>query len=156
VKLYPAGGERDTLLGWVLCRAAGGLSPDLSGVRRVATRAGVVLVLVCHEAALFSGRSRAVLKDELGLLLRRHFLEQARLQPAARYALLATHWLGARSGPTFRDAARYLAEEVGLTAVITTFAPRADLEGVARRSPVQGPRAERVATLLVEDTWGEA
>ncbi len=78
VKLYPAGGEKDTLLGWALCRAADAVPPDLAQARRASTRAGVVLPLVCHEAAIFSGRSRAVLKDALGLRIRRHFLEQAR------------------------------------------------------------------------------
>jgi hypothetical protein len=102
VKLYPASGERGTLLGWTLCRAEGGIPIELAAGRRAATRAGVVLVLACHEAAIFSGRSRAVLKDELGLLLRRYFLEQVRLEPAARYAFWPrTGWgpaRGRRSG----------------------------------------------------------
>jgi hypothetical protein len=51
------------------------------------------------------------------------------------------------------DAARHLAKEYGLTSVVTSFTPREELEAVAARYSVQGPRAERVATLLVEDTW---
>lgn len=156
VKLYPAGGERDTLLGWALCRAADGVPPELVQGRRASTRAGIILPLVCHEAAIFSGRSRAVLKDDLGLRVRRHFLEQAGLEPRPRFVLIATHWLGTGSGPTFRDAARYLADEMRATVVTTTFAPRGELEEVARQFRVQGPDAERAATLLVEDTWGEA
>jgi hypothetical protein len=81
LKLYPAGGEKDTLLGWALCQDAGGIPHNLRGVHRMQTAAGVVLVLVCHEAAIFSGRSRAVLKYELGLRLRRYFTEQARRSP---------------------------------------------------------------------------
>jgi hypothetical protein len=155
VKLYPAGSEKDTLLGWALCRAADGVLPELIQGHRVSTRVGIMLLLVCHEAAIFSGRSRAVLKDDLGLRVRRHFLEQAAVEPRPRYALMATHWLGTASGPTFRDAARYLAEETGVTTVTTSFAPCGQLEDVARRFPVQGPNADRVVTLLVEDTWGE-
>jgi len=114
-----------------------------------------VLVLVCHEAVIFSGRSRAVLKDQLGLRIRQHFMEQAEIEPRPRYVLMATHWLGAGSGPTFLDAARYIADEMDATVITTAFAPREELEDVAHRFPVQVPEADKVATLLLEDTWSD-
>jgi hypothetical protein len=115
----------------------------------------VVLVLVCHEAVLFSARSRAVLKDELGIRIREHLLKQAKADPPPRYILMATHWLSKTAGPVFLDAARFLAAETGATAITTCFAPSHELDAVAQRFCVQGTNAERVATLSVEDTPGE-
>lgn len=92
------------------------------------------------------------LRDELGLQIRQHYLEQTAQDPRPRYVLMATHWLSASSGPTFHDAARYLADKMHCTVVTTCFAPLDQLEKVADRFPVQGPDEGKVATLLIEDT----
>lgn len=64
-----------------------------------------------------------MLKDELSLRIYQHFMEQAEQDPRPRYVLMATHWLGTGSGPTFRDATRYLADRLSCTMVTTCFAP---------------------------------
>ncbi len=63
------------------------------------------------------------LKSQVGLKVRQHLFDQVLAKPKPRYLLAATHWLGVGSGPTFRDAGRYLAEETEATVITTTFAP---------------------------------
>jgi hypothetical protein len=108
---------------------------------------------ILQDIAAFVGPTRAVLASPAGMVTTAIPWHDYSL--ASRHILVATHWLGAESGPTFGDAARYLAEETGATVVTTTCSPRWELEHVATRFPVVGPDAEKVVTLLVEDTWVE-
>lgn len=154
VKLYPAGDEAAWLVGWLLASAQGGVPPELAVTRRVPTAAGLFLVLVCNDACLFSGRSRATLEDATGLAVRDHLDQAASAEPRPDFALLATHHQETvRSGGVFKNAAARLVEETGVTAVTTTFAPAALLEEVAWAFSVRGRRRDEVVTLLVEDTW---
>ena len=68
---------------------------------------------------------------------------------------MATHWLGTASGPTFRDAARYLADNLATTVVTTTFSRGSNWRTWPDGFQCKGLNAQRVVTLLVEDTWGE-
>ncbi len=158
VKLYPAGGEAKSLAGWRIVRATGGVPDDLSQARCVQTATGPVLVLVCHDACLLSGRSQSRATDPLRLMIRDHFRQVAQATGAKRpaFTLLATHWwaASARSGTIFKDAARRIADQTGSTVVTTTCAPRESLDDVARWSRTRGERAGEVVTLVVEDTWG--
>jgi hypothetical protein len=155
VKLYPAGGEADTLAGWRIVRAMGRVPDELTQTRCVQTAAGRVLVLVCHDACLFSARSLSKVTDPVRVMIREHFDQAAAATGANRpaFTLIATHWWGAsaRSGTIFKDAARRIADETGSTVVTTTCAPRESLEDVAGWSKTQGERADEVVTLVVED-----
>jgi hypothetical protein len=149
VKLHPANGiENSGLLGWVVCRVLGSIPPEFEQSRRVLTRAGDFLVLVCHEAVIFTGRSR--LKDPTKLLVRNYLRGQAIAGPRPDFTLIATHCLTRRSGPAFKDAASKLADLTRGTIVTTMFAPRGELDLVAQKFPVVGPQASRVATLFIE------
>jgi hypothetical protein len=152
LKLYPNDGESAWLVGWLLASAQGGVPAELAAARRVQTAAGLFLVLVCHDACLFSARSRARLEDVTGLAVREHFDQAATAQPRPDFVLLATHHQGTvRSGGIFKNVAALLAEETG-AAVTTTFAPATALEEIAWRFPTRGRRADEVVTVLVEDT----
>ncbi|MFL5241558.1 MAG: hypothetical protein ACJ8FY_05575 [Gemmataceae bacterium] len=158
VKLYPAGDERDSLIGWRICNALRRVPEDLAKARRVQTSLGTILVLVCNDAAIFSARSRSNLGNSLGLAIRDHFTEQSRAEPRPAYILIATHWQGTNpktgrwSGEAFRQAANYLTKETGATVVTTMRTPRQEFALAADRFPIVGPRSEKVATLLVSDT----
>jgi hypothetical protein len=158
IKIYPTSGERPTLAGWQVCTALKRIPEDLASGRRMHTAAGTVLVLVCNDAAIFGARSKSNLGSKLGLAIRQHFLDQARKDPRPKYILIATHWQGKRrktsrwSGEPFRQAAQYLADETGATVVTTMRSPRPQLAEAAGRFSVVGPRADKVASLLVEDT----
>lgn len=156
VKLYPAGGEAESLAGWRIVRATGGVPDELAQARCVQTAAGPVLVLVCHDACLFSARSQSKVTDPLRLVIRDHLYQVAQATGAKKpaYTLLATHWwaASARSGTMFKDAARRIADETCSTVVTTTCAPRESLDDVASRSRTRGERADEVVTLVVEDT----
>lgn len=155
MKLYPTGEEAVTLLGWKACQNEGGVANHLAQCRRISTGAGHVLVLVCNDAGVFSGRSRTNAKDPLRLAIRAHFTEQATALPPVDYVLIATHHQTYTSGNSFQNAASYLAELTGATIVMTMRSPRTELDAVASRFWVRGPRTDRVATLIVEDTWSE-
>jgi hypothetical protein len=118
------------------------------------TSVGVVLVLVCHELVLFSGRSIKNLRDDVGLAMRKQFAQAATCKPKPRYIVVPTHWqdVKPRSGIPFRDAASKLAMETGATVVLTMRSPKKSLGAAARLYDVHGEREGRVATLLVEDT----
>lgn len=153
VKLYPIEDEKPSLIGWKICEELCRVPEKLSPARRVQTGVGLVLVLVCNDAAIFGARSRANLKLELKKAIRTHFLQQSVEEPRPAYILIATHWqAGASGGNAFRQAADYLCAETGSTAVITMRAPRAELRAAAHHFEVEGPRKEKVATLLVRDT----
>ncbi len=152
IKLYPAGAESESLIGWHFCSTEGRIPDELALGRRVQTSVGAILVLVCNDAAIFSARSRSNLRDPLKLSIRQHFLDRANIEPIPSYILIATHWNSSRSGESFRQAASYLNAETGATVVITTRAPRDELASVASRFGIVGPRSEKVATLLVRDT----
>ncbi len=150
VKLYPIGEETETLIGWRMAQAARAVPAELAPARLIRTRAGSVLALVCHDACLFSARSRARLSGRVSIRIREHFEEAAATGPD--FTLIANHWQRPpRSGVTFKNAARVLAEEWKTTAVTTLFAARELLEEAARRFPVLGPRKDEVVTLVVED-----
>lgn len=154
IKLYPNNGESATLAGWLLTEAIGEVPVELTQARRIRTTAGMVLTLVCHDACLFSSRSRANLRDQTGLRIRAHFEEAAVAEPIPKFALLATHIQeSTRSGGIFKNAAAALVENAGLTAVTTMFTPKDMLEEMARSFPPLGDRADKVVTVLVEDTW---
>jgi hypothetical protein len=150
VKFYPADHEKTTLLSWLACQSEGDIPADLAPARRVLTRVGVFLVLVCNDAVLFSGRSRSLLSDELKVRIRAHFTTPSDSEARLRFALMAMHWQDSKTGNIFRNAAYRISEDLGCTTVPTTFAPRDDLAAVAHRFPVQGQDAAKVATLLVE------
>jgi hypothetical protein len=158
IKLYPAGAESESLIGWQLCRAQGRVPDELAEARRVQTSVGTILVLVCNDAAIFSARSRSNLHDPLKRSIRQHFLDQANIEPKPSYILLATHWQGTNpaterwSGEAFRQAAKYLSEETAATVVTTTRAPGHELDMAANRFGIVGPRSEKVVTILVRDT----
>jgi hypothetical protein len=161
VKLYPTKEERATLAGWRLCEAQSQIPNELTLSRRVRTAAGTVLVLVCNDATIFLGRSRSNIKSDLRLAIRRHFMEQALAEPRPEYVLIATHWHGTNPktgrwwGDTFRQAADYLTSLTGATVVTTMRAPLRELSTAAHRFGVIGQRADKVATLLVQDTFEE-
>ena len=98
--------------------------------------------------------SLANLKSDLGLCIREHFRNALMTEPRPAYILMATHWNGKRGGEAFRTAAQYLSERSGATVVFTMRTPKSDLESTAERFESLGPRADKVATLLVEDTLG--
>jgi hypothetical protein len=158
VKVYPTADERPSLVGWRICNSNGGVPKELTIARRVRTAAGMVLVLVCNDGAVFSARSRSNLGNSLGLAIRRHFMDQLLAEPRPEYVLIATHWQGTNpktdrwSGEAFRQAADYLANQSGATVVTTLRAPMRELSEAACRFCVVGPRADKVATLLVKDT----
>jgi hypothetical protein len=160
-KLYPTEGERRSLLGWRLCKSLERVPEELTLARRIHTAAGMFLVLVCNDATLLKGYSRKPLKDPMKLRIRQHLLDQAMDKPRPEYILIATHWQGTNpetgkwSGDGFRQAADYLAAQTGATVVTTMRAPLQELAPAACRFPVVGPRAEKVATLLVRDTTNE-
>jgi hypothetical protein len=165
VKVYPASGEEQSLIGWRLCKVRGAVPDELAPARRVHTAAGVILVLVCYDATLLRDLDsfRRSLTDNVKLQIRQHLLDQALVEPCPRYIMIATHWqetnpeTGRWSGESFRQAARYLAELTGATVVTTMRSPPEELALAARRFGVIGPRAQKVATLLVWDTAdGEA
>jgi hypothetical protein len=116
-----------------------------------------VLVLLCHDAGLFSARSQSKVTDPLRLVIRDHFHQAAQATGAKRpaFTLLATHWwaASARSGTMFKDVARRIADQTGSTVVTTTCASRESLDDVASRSRTRGEHAGDVVTLIVEDTW---
>ena len=58
-KLYPAGDESESLIGWHICWSEDRVPNELATARRVQTSVGTILVLVCNDAAIFSARSRA-------------------------------------------------------------------------------------------------
>jgi hypothetical protein len=156
VKLYPSpGGESGSLLGWAACCHAAGVPEELVPGRRVRTHVGDFLALVCFDAGVFSGRSRALTTDPVRLAVRSHFVREAGGDTPVDYVLIATHHQMGASGKSFQNAASHLAESTGATVVTTMFAPRDELDLVATRFRVLGPRADRVVTLLVEDTLGE-
>lgn len=113
------------------------------------------MILVCHEAILFSGRSQTDLKDDLAISIREGLTRGAKNEPRPRYIVVLTHWQDGRwrSGKTFAAAGAALAEETGSTVVMTMRAPKENLQTAAERFAVLGPNADRVATLLVEDTY---
>jgi hypothetical protein len=150
IKVYPS--ENGYLLGWLLCEDAGEMLPDLFQGHIAQTSAGTILVLVCHELVLFSGRSESNLSNGLGLAIRERYRKAATTDPRPRYIVVPTHWQDARTGGSFINAASELAAESEATVVMTMRAPRASLATVANRFAVQGPNAPRVITLLVEDT----
>jgi hypothetical protein len=82
-------------------------------------------------------------------------MEQAAADPKPAY--VAMHWQGINpqtgrwSSEALRQAARYLVEETGATVVPTMRAPAKQLAAAAQRFAVVGPRASKVATLLVSD-----
>ena len=124
IKLYPAGAESESLIGWQLCSAEGGVPDELAIARRVQTSVGTILVLVCNDAAIFSARSLSNLRDPLKLSIRQHFLDCASAEPKPAFILIATHWNSNRSGEGFRQAANYFKRETGATVVTTTCTPR--------------------------------
>jgi hypothetical protein len=158
VKLYPAGDEWKSLVGWQVCIALGRVPEELTVARRVQTSVGTILVLVCNDGAIFSARSRSNLRNSLRLAIRNHFLEQACAEPQPTYILIATHWQGTNpdtgrwSGAAFRQAADFLTNETGATVVTTMRAPRLELALAASRFGIVGPRNGKVATLLISDT----
>lgn len=157
VKLYPSpGGEGGSLLGWAACCHAAGVPDDLARGRRICTRVGDVLALVCFDAGVFSGRSRTLTKDPVRLAVRNHFVRQAGGDTPVDYILIATHHQSGASGKSFQNAAGHLAESTGATVVTTMFAPRDEIGSMATRFRVLGPKADRVVTLLVEDTLDDA
>ena len=117
----------------------------------VQSRAGSILVLVCHEAILFSGRSQSNLRHELGVEIREFFRRTFLTDPQPRYILIASHCQDSRSGP-FLNAIRQIRETTESTVLLTTHAPKELLAQVAGWFPPQGPHAGQIATLLVEDT----
>jgi hypothetical protein len=155
VKLYPAGGEAPFLAGWRIVRATGSVPEELTQARCLLTSAGPVLVLVCHDACLFSARSWAKLKKPLGAPVRDHLYAVATAAGERRpaFTLIASHWRSesAKSGTVFKDAAKRIADRTRSTVVTTTFAPKASLENAAMHSPTEGQRADQVVTLLVEN-----
>jgi hypothetical protein len=153
VKLYPAPGEAGSLVGWRICEDLGHVPEELAIARRVETSVGTILVLVCHEAAIFSRRSFSNLRVPLKLSIREHFIRRSQTEPRPTYVLIATHWNSSKSGQAFRHAAKFLSEETNATVVTTTRAPRSELASAARRFDIIGPGKEKVATLLVSDTY---
>jgi hypothetical protein len=150
IKVYDV--ERDNLFGWGICQESNCFASDLFEGHIAQTSIGMVLVMVCHEAVLFSGRSESNLSNTLGLAIRERFRQAATTSPAPRYIAIPTHWQDERSSGTFINAASNLAEESGATVVMAMRAPKASLVTVAHRFAVQGPKSESVVTLLVEDT----
>ena len=157
VKLYGPSAEVSTLIGWRVCKRLGKIPIELLRGHCVQTRIGKILVLVCHESVLFSSRSQKNLKDELWTSLREQFRREATVEPRPRYAVILTHWQAGAgsSGGAFINAAANLAAETGLTVVTAMRTPKASLEDAADRFVVSGTHADRVATLLVEDTLEE-
>ena len=97
-----------TLFGWRFCQEQAGLPAEATRNRVVQTSAGKVLVFVCNDAVIFSARSLANLKSDLGLCIRDHFRNELMTEPRPAYILMATHWNGKRGGEAFRTAARHL------------------------------------------------
>jgi hypothetical protein len=154
MKLYPNNGESRSLIGWIAACDVGSVPVELMQARRIRTKAGEFLVLVCHDACLFSARSRANLGDWVGLRIREHFELAATADPRPDFVLVATHYQDTpRSGGVFKNAASVLADVSGATVVTTTFAEAPDLESIASHFPTRGDRADQVVTLLVEDTF---
>jgi hypothetical protein len=171
IKIYPSGkGEESSLIGWRICRKLKRIPDEFTPGRRVQTAVGTILVLVCHDAAIFSGRSRKnagrqfsghsqrSATSQLRLQIREHFLHLGMMEPRPTYILVATHWQqkslkdGRLHDPTFRNATEYLSKTTGATVVITMRALKNELDDVAGLFEVVGPRKDKVATLIVEET----
>jgi hypothetical protein len=159
VKLYPTGREKRSLIGWRICETANGVPDELAVSRRVQTAVGTVFVLVCNDATPFSDRSRSKLGNDPGKLrIRGNLIEQVGTEPPVEYIVIATHYQGTSAkggwaGETFLSAAKHLSEHTEATVVTTMCAPRHELSRAAKLNEIMGPRADKVATLLVRDTW---
>ena len=153
MKLYPNNGESRSLVGWLAACDSDSVPPELTCARRIRTSAGDFLVLVCHDACLFSARSRANVADRIRLQIRKHFDQEANRSPPLDFVLIATHHQESRSsGGVFKNAAKTLAKETGATVITTMFCPSAGMATIAEHFPVQGERAGDIVTLLVADT----
>ena len=160
IKLYPTSSESSSLAGWRNCNQMGRVPDELAQSRRVQTTAGQIMILVCNDATVFKGYDRRPIKDHNRLLVRQYLLNQAVSKPSPKYVLIATHWqgrskTGSLTNNSFRKAAEFLADETGATVVTTLRTPKCDLVPVAHHFRVIGPQKDKVATLLVSDTYGD-
>jgi hypothetical protein len=151
LKVYPTEGETASLVGWH--RVVDG-DLDLSRQRPRRCRVGPLTVapLICHEAAVFAGRSISRRSNSSARTQVADYL--ARSIKNAQCIALMLHWVDrGRVGSTFLNAARELARQSDAFVVVSTFAPRRSLEIVARRFDVHPheKRGRRVATLFVRD-----
>lgn len=161
LKVYPQSKETKYLLGWQICKQAKGISA-ITATRLACTQAGTFLVLVCFDVRLMRDSPAEDVPYGGGVAeeLREYFWHLAVKQPPPpRYVLIATHWhekryaRNPRSGtPGFIRAAEHLGQQMRhSTVLVTMFAPRADLEVLAKEFfPVMGHEPNTVATLLVE------
>lgn len=147
LKVHPAPGER--LLGTALARRDDQHDPLLGRHRCI--RHGV-LPLVCHELAIFGGRSEAAVTDE-DIIERRELLRDLAVRRSVRCVAALAHSLGmGQTAGAFLDAMRRLAKDEDVTVAISGFVGEGEgLDAVAARFAPLGPRAARVATLLVEN-----
>lgn len=145
LKVHPAPGER--LLGTALARRDDQSDPLLGRRRCIRHR---VLPLVCHELAIFGGRSEAAVTDD-DVIERRKLLRDLAAKPSVRYVAALAHSLGMHSAGAFLDAMKKLSADEDVTVVVSGFVHDDDLADVAERFAPLGPHAASVATLLVEN-----
>lgn len=149
IKRYPSPSEVAALTAWRICRDLEALPGWLKTDRTVAFRAGKGLGLICHEAVVFSARSRKNVVDPVRRSIRADISDQ---YAGCDLAFVQAHWIGGpRSGGSFKDSLARLSAQAK-TAVFATFAPEAELERVAERFAPRGQHAARVGTLLVRAT----
>lgn len=146
LKVHPAPGER--LLGDALARRDDQKDPLIGRRRCIRNK---TMPLVCHELAIFSGRSEAAVSDA-DVLNRRELLRDLAGRRSVRYVAALAHSLGMHEAGAFLNAMRKLAEDEGVTVVVAgAVSSDDDLKSVADRFAPVGPDCARVATLLVEN-----
>lgn len=144
LKIHPASGER--LLGTRLSLTVANEDPLLGRSRCIRHK---IMPLVCHELAIFGGRSEAAVTDE-EILDRRAELKQLVGRKDVHYVAALAHTLGMHSAGAFLDSMRKLSTDEDVTVVVSGFVEEDNLESVARRFAPVGPEAKNVATVLVD------
>jgi len=138
IKLHPTA-EEQSLIGSRMCREAEGVPDELKAARRIRTAAGTVLVLVCNDAAIFGARSRANLRDDVGLAIREHFTQAA--DPPPDYILLPPTSNGSRRRMASCPERRFVRPRLTCT---NSRDPRLSSRRVARlRAWARSPKAFR-------------
>lgn len=148
IKLYPAVGEEQYLVGWRMMLSHGRVPAALGRKRWTNGTGRSLLSLVCHEAVAFSSRSLSTGKHPS----RDHFRAHIRSKGGNKldYITVSAHWLSPSSSSAFKDGLSNLATALGATVVVSMFSNKNMLTDAALEfSPVGGNCSGKVATLLV-------
>lgn len=151
IKLHPARGEE--LAARTVCQELGHVPDGLIQVHTLTTCVGTLLVLVCHEAVLFTKSFARHLRDSTSLAVRQRLWQMAANEPRPGYMVLASHCQSSktRCGTAFQQTAQRLADISGATVLLTMHAHARELAEMATRCAGLTPNSPEAATLLVHD-----